>query len=455
MIEPEDQASSRPPPYESVPTPTNSRTMGWLKRQVMADNPWTQESTRTMTVPVFIEYAPFDPIYSTTGISPPTDRLERLAETLSQVDGSTTDPELKVLTLVGYFEESENHRFGLVYNLPDGIFGGLPTMGKPLELFAPFTLLSVLNTDSAAGNLSVPNLEDRFRLAYLLATTFLRLHTRFLVHQDVTSNNVVFFPSSRPAAVSGSGSGSRLGRELRRPYLCSFDVFTDAHVELRSRPHIYRHPLEADDGERSKRAYRPSFDIYGLGLILLEIGLWMPLSSFWKARYDLQTFKSRIEDIYAKKLGPKCGSLYMRAVDSCLAAAERDHAAGFLGKKFDTQWSLYRDVVKRLEQCCALDDNDASDQQLEATLPNAIDSSDYFRRGSTGLANSFIRSPTQPSSEKAVFSDDDQERTTICCRESRCLGHRGWCSDEQGPGHEAADKSLPREAAVFTADSMA
>ena len=359
----------RPPPYETVATPSSSRVMGYMTLPVTSSIPWKRDRNQALCVPVFIEYAPFDPIYSTTGISPPMDRLEKLAETLHRSDEVAADPMLRVPNMVGYFEDTGSHRYGVVYSLPEHVSRSHFESGRPLETAEPFTLLSVLKIDLNISSQVVPNLEDRFRLSYNLATTFLQLHTKAIVHKDVTSNNIVFFPSTP----GKTGANQRnLGRELRRPYLCSFDVFSDTDVEISSGNNIYRHPLDSRKDKASRQAYRSSFDIYGLGLILLEIGLWMQLSSFWKPqRYDLFTFKSRLQDIYVKKLGHKCGTTYMRAVESCLSAVERDHAETRVGKTFNMQWSLYCDVVKRLEQCCAIDESEPPDPLPDLTLPQS------------------------------------------------------------------------------------
>src|SRR5690606_29953377 len=62
------------------------------------------------------------------------------------------------------------------------------------------------------------------------------------------------------------------------------------------------------------------YDMYSLGLVLLEIGLWTPLSRLWKMKYSDAMFKSRIENVYVKKLGPKCGNAYLQMVQLCLDA---------------------------------------------------------------------------------------------------------------------------------------
>ncbi|KAI9823000.1 MAG: hypothetical protein M1832_002654 [Thelocarpon impressellum] len=354
---PDDCARDRLPPYETIATPSNSRTMGYLRRPHTSTNPWKKDGGRAPRSPVLVEYAPFDPIYSSTGISPSMSRLESLAEALHDSDDSPMPPGTRVLNLVGYFECPKHPRFGLVYELPQAVHDGAAEAEKPLARMAPFTLLSMLQASTAGGNGSVPNLEDRLRLAFGLATTFLHLHTKGVTHRDVTSNNIVFF---RTPNATISSSGQDFGCDLRDPFLASFDLFSEFDLDARpdSRPtHIYRHLQDTRAYQTAPhREYRPAFDLYGLGMILLEIGLWMPLSSFWKRSYDLQTFRSRILNIYVKKLGQKCGSAYMRAVEGCLYAADQEAILAARGETINAQWRFYCDVVKRLERCCALDD---------------------------------------------------------------------------------------------------
>ncbi|KAI9799953.1 MAG: hypothetical protein M1825_004324 [Sarcosagium campestre] len=357
--------SVRPPPYESVPTPSNSRTMGYLRRLQPSTNPWSKDGSKTSMIPVLVEYAPFDPVYSDTGISPSLSRLEQLADSLHESEAIHRPVQMRVLNMLGYFDDAKENRYGLVYELPRSIYSGPRDVNKPLGSMMPVTLLSLLRAGSTPGTSFVPNLEDRYHLAHNLAATFIQIHSKGVAHRDVTSNNVVFFRSTgaQPAAS---------GCDVRNPFLCSFDVFSDCDLADQRTAHIYRHPDDKRTEEsQSKRAYRCSFDVYGLGLILLEIGLWMPINSFWKAgKYDISMFKSRIETIYAKKLGPKCGSTYMRAVEFCLAVPDLETASKGEGKTLDLQWSLFRSVVRPLERCCAIDDDAVS--SAAATVPAAV-----------------------------------------------------------------------------------
>ncbi len=360
LILPETEvwSSSDPPPYEAVATPSNRRTLAHIRRPYTSTNPWKSEGNRIPIVPVLIEYAPFDPVYASTGVPISLVHLENLAETLHRTDeDSAEQPEFGVLNLMGYFEDPKHPRYGLVYELPLPVRQSLSD-AKDLQTATPLSLLSLFQSPS-------PNLEDRLHLGYKLALTFFQLHAKGLVHRDVNSNNVMFFPA--PHVLSRQG----IPCDIRNPYLSSFDLFSEYDIEASpdSRPpNIYRHPLDARGNQNSpSKDYIPAFDIYALGLILLEIGLWMPLSSFWKMKYKPETFKNRIQELYAPKLGPKCGTIYMRAAQICLSAADRGtdgtEATPTLQSRF------YTEVVKRLERCCSLDE---TEQPLYNMLPEAV-----------------------------------------------------------------------------------
>merc|ERR1712036_88382 len=94
--------------------------------------------------------------------------------------------------------------------------------------------------------------------------------------------------------------------DLRAPFVSSFDLFSEFSIEeppTAAGRNLYRHPhdpkifsqkCEFCDKSSCKCA-RYRFDIYGLDLILLEIGLWVPLSDVFKQKYTLDDFRKRLE----------------------------------------------------------------------------------------------------------------------------------------------------------------
>jgi hypothetical protein len=84
----------------------------------------------------------------------------------------------------------------------------------------------------------------------------------------------------------------------------------------------YQHPAKHAD---PKRQYRHAYDVYSLGILLLEVGLWEKLGDYGSSLYDS---KDDEEDHYERRrwicrnyldrLRWECGDIYADAVLSCL-----------------------------------------------------------------------------------------------------------------------------------------
>ncbi|OJD32346.1 het-s domain protein [Diplodia corticola] len=352
LILPEEE----PPPYESIGVPSCTRLIGHFRRSQSSTNPWRFESGDVVTIPVLIEYAGFDPVYRMNELSPPLERVENLLDVFARGVGrfgeGSDAPAFGTLKCVGYFEDLSQPRFGFVFELPGFVYGGITRALRPAEFQAmrPVTLLSVLQS-SAKNNVAVPNipaLEKRFRIALNLVLSFSKLHASGFVHKDVNSSNILLF--RKPKEPGHSSKHPQY--ELQSPYVCSFDLFSEFNVEVQSTgSNIYRHPHDPRAQTPSQSAYAPHFDMYGLALILLEIGLWIPLLDIFKAKYTLADFKLRLEDIWIRRLAGKCGTAYMQAVRECFSAADRHLSST------DTK-VVYDRVLGRLHRCTLLDDAD-------------------------------------------------------------------------------------------------
>ncbi|KAF2464351.1 uncharacterized protein BDR25DRAFT_272081 [Lindgomyces ingoldianus] len=343
-----------PPPYESVGVTSSIRVIGRLRSTHSSTNPWKTDGSKTIETPVLVEYAAFDSAYRATEVSPPTDRLEKL---LSILVNLTNEQSFHgTLTCLGYFEDPKQPRFGLVFELPPFVYSGPTDSSKFLEELRPVTLLNVLQTGSKSlhnSNSATPPLEDRFRLAFTLALTFSKIHGEHFVHKDVNSSNILVFRKSRRQ----SPNSKALHYALRSPVICSFDLFSEYDVEPTDKMptlNIYRHPEDPKFTGDQAKEYGPQFDLYGLGLILLEIGLWQPLSDLWKAKYTLADFKQRVEEVYIRRLASKCGTAYMQAVRDCFWAADRI-ASG--AESLHNGSDLYSRIRIRLQRCCLLDED--------------------------------------------------------------------------------------------------
>ncbi|KAJ9666187.1 hypothetical protein H2201_003621 [Coniosporium apollinis] len=354
-----DLPEEQPPPYESIERTPCSRPVGRLRDSKGPAQPWSR------TTPVLIEYAPFDPAYRTTGVSPPMDRLESLVALLDRAWSDLKPPLSATLKCLGYFEDPNQPRFGVVFELPISGRSGVTDEWKDLEELRPGTLLSVLQSSSklvtptaAAPVPAVPALEDRFRLALSLVSTFSKFHHEGFLHKDVNSSNILLF---RGRAWTPYPYNKMPDWNIRSPFLVSWDLFSEFNIEASSVPsktNIYRHPADPRATGDTQSKYAFQFDLYSLGLILVEIGLWVPLADIFKPKYTLEDWKIRIEDIWVKRLAAKCGSAYMRVVRDCLSAADQILMATNVGTEHFSPAEVYPRILRRLETCCLLDEVD-------------------------------------------------------------------------------------------------
>ncbi|KAL2435565.1 hypothetical protein ABEF95_004850 [Exophiala dermatitidis] len=239
------------------------------------------------------------------------------------------------LRLLGFTVDPNGPRYGMVYALPDG--------HDHASLQRHRTLASLI---AASNNqeTSQPALEDRFRLAYNLVLSILGYFSHGETHQYVNSSNVLLIGSSEHLHRSDPP------KELRQPYLLQScqDFLSRSQSEAPFAVQIYRHP----NHDSHAPEVVPAYDIYSLGLLLLEIGLWIPLSKLWKPKYDRKIFMSRVQQIYSHKLAPKCGSKYMRVVQKCLQAPSELK----FRNNYEDAGALMLQIAKDLQQCCVLDE---------------------------------------------------------------------------------------------------
>ncbi|PYH32426.1 uncharacterized protein BO87DRAFT_109559 [Aspergillus neoniger CBS 115656] len=298
---------NNPPPYEQVAASTNSRAIGRIRTSASPFLYGTKDSTAT----ILVDYMPMMLEASSAATKPEKKRLDHVQRTLEQLVQNSRVSHLGLLKFLGYFIDMPNSRYAFVYQMPMDYF---PFLRNPTDLLnglKPKPLVSLFQTSDEHP---IPNLETRFRLAYDLLMAVLQLRSQNLVHGNINSSNILIFPGLTNSNRDEVG----LTEDLRRPYLTSFAQFSGngpSPEPLSSS--IYRHP---DDKRSMEDDAAWAYDLYSLGLVLLEIGLWTPISRIWKMKYNNSMFKQRIENTYLKKLGPKCGSAYLHVVQLCLDA---------------------------------------------------------------------------------------------------------------------------------------
>ncbi|KPI39296.1 uncharacterized protein AB675_5021 [Cyphellophora attinorum] len=199
-------------------------------------------------------------------------------------------------------------------------------------------------TASAQQESHQPNLEDRFKLAYNLIVSVLGYFANGDSHRHINSGNVLLIGKE-------ATHQAKAKIDIRCPFIvqpCQ-DLVGKAKSDEPLSSTIYRHPSH---NVQNTDSIVPAHDLYSLGLMLLEIGLWKPLTMLWKPKYDRRIFMERVQRIYSSKLASKCGSKYMRLVQRCLHAP-----AELLEREQPEQaGALLLEVAKEMRLCCALDE---------------------------------------------------------------------------------------------------
>ncbi|KAH8176662.1 het-s domain protein [Sarocladium implicatum] len=335
------------------PTSHPSRSVVYMSKTAYSELSQTT-GVRQPWAPLLLEYANFNSIFSATGITPPMDRFEKLSTALQQEPQRSPGSWTGLPRLLGFFEDFDNSRIGLVYRFPAS-FDAVPLSGdKPAV--APLYRLPSLK-DILCQPDSEPPMETKFRLAHNLANTIFDLHARGLTHGDITESNISF------CVASSEGTDRQAGQvDLRRPLLSSFDIFSE-HSEPQASS-IRRHPLDPrciQSSPLSKATDERVLELYSLAMVLLSIGLWTRLENLVPA--DLT---APIPESLLNHLSVRCGTLYMKAVQACWAAVDEEISGRSSGE--DLLSSVQVKASRYLEACCILDGVSALEDKVSQEL---------------------------------------------------------------------------------------
>ncbi|KZM24032.1 uncharacterized protein EKO05_0004620 [Ascochyta rabiei] len=264
------------------------------------------------------------------------ERIKTLAALLKEMNKIV---QFRAPECLGYFYDDEQGRYGFVFAKPDFV---------PADE-SPTTLRSLLDTD-------MPPLTDRITLMRLLCETVERLHAVDWLHKGLRSSNILFFQSQTPTGTTTNYAD---------PYISGFEYSRPAmRDDMTQRPSddpaadIYRHPST----QSGNHSFRKSFDLYSLGVVLLEIAYWQPIDhvlgipDIHRAK-PKETHGARtmllIDTRFRKYVTGHLGLAVQSVIWSCLQGPEGfglegdcDEKDAWVGAKL--QWAFGERVVKRL-----------------------------------------------------------------------------------------------------------
>lgn len=197
---------------------------------------------------------------------------ERIQKLVSLLGSPGAQRKLHTLQAIGYVDDPDYHCWWIVFQFPQSPIDDINRQpSEPLSLHKLFS--SPLK----------PALERRYRLAKRLVDTFARLYGSDWMHKGISSKNVIF-PQVYTEASSSTFSSTQTALVQGFNYsrqLTQAQTIDRGKVLYNLELALYRHP--SYQGEAAS-GYQIHYDIYSLGLVLLEIALWGPLMDFLVAK---------------------------------------------------------------------------------------------------------------------------------------------------------------------------
>ncbi|KAF4990676.1 hypothetical protein FGRMN_8348 [Fusarium graminum] len=306
---------------------------------------------------VWIEWKDYDNTDTQPGSLSKADIIERVRKLAALLNHSPKPEAFRTPHCLGFFDKADpnipeddvdilDRRLGLIFERPSN---GNLHMSLP-----PVSLRELLQDPKVRK----PRITERVHLAHAISNCLIYLHAVHWLHKGLRGHNVLFF-RTREGHV-----------DYRQPYLSGFDFsrpggsdeMTDA-PGVDAEHDLYRHPNAQSTRRRDRERSKKSFDIYSLGVILVELAHWQPVEDV--LHIDIRRARGRpdivrgvrealLKEDRVAAVGADMGERYEDATRKCLAGGgelglregddeTRDEVAEKLSRKF------YEDVVKRLE----------------------------------------------------------------------------------------------------------
>ncbi|OCL04616.1 hypothetical protein AOQ84DRAFT_441989 [Glonium stellatum] len=236
---------------------------------------------------------------------------------------------VNVLKCIGFVHDNsiENRpQFRVLYRLPYSLSSTKVPSLKDL----------INNQPGEIGLLAMHPLEHRYRVARDVAKALLFLHTTGFLHENIRSDNVIILENAFPP------QGAKFPRALGEPYLVNFEFVRSTSVsrgviQAKWLNKVYTHPIRQIGDER----YINTFDIYSLGVVLLELGLWRPIERYENQLKSCDPYQMQQELLnIAEFVSTTMGRKYWEIVIWCLSLeGDREISAS----------SFVHEVLQKLE----------------------------------------------------------------------------------------------------------
>ncbi|KAL8691642.1 MAG: hypothetical protein Q9218_003177 [Villophora microphyllina] len=310
-----DRLSARPVKSEELLKPFNALKAQGEPARRFAVISTTQPAAGTRLIFEYM-YKP----YSDNLTADEIDLIGSATRDLASVLYHSNPEQTRILKSPGYCHDSSTRRFGLIYELPSSKTWAVSSAGHARVL----SLRELLNR--------VPHcpLNHKLRFCCNIAQAMLYVHLVGWVHKSIRPDNILVFEDEAIAAKEAEGADSQYQRSfpyhLSSPYLAGFEyarsvkALSDRTSDAEWRVNIYRHPKRQHLVQNEE--YTMAHDIYSLGVVFLELGLWGS-NGFIPFQKREAIFKGAPADDVKDEL------LVM-----CRGTKKADGVAVFMGKRF-------------------------------------------------------------------------------------------------------------------------
>ncbi|KAL6820786.1 prion-inhibition and propagation domain-containing protein [Trichoderma camerunense] len=274
----------------------------------------------------------------------------RQIESLTYLLENVSEPALCLPPCFGTYEDKDyerlngSRRIGLVFGVPRA--DPLDNGGKNIREYdgdlishPPRTLASLIRDKE----FPIPALGDRFRLAFVLATTVSYFHAATWLHKGLNSESLLFFNEVQSQKINSTS-----------PFITGFqhsrqqDEISQSHSPLKNEKFIQYHHPDADKGFNKRK------DLYSLGVILCEIGQWMLMEDRGKNSrqnaklVDRTAWRDFIVGGVLEDLAWRMGKEYQSVVKTLLAGnLPEDYGDEYFAQEY------LEKVIRPLSKCMA------------------------------------------------------------------------------------------------------
>ena len=273
----------------------------------------------------------------------PSAETEGMVHQLASLLASAGDNKLQTLGFRGYIRQKAAKRYAFIFNFPEGS-----------RLEKPASLYSLLSAESSTKRLSLP---QRFRVAQTMAQSIGAFHGDGWVHKSFRSESIMFFRKVDDSQQESYNQPYLVDFEFSRPESAGTQYTFDDVLERK----LYRHP---DRQGPPTVKFSKIHDVYALGVVLLEIGLWQTVISLYRdATLRLKQgvvmsprgIQNVLIEIARRRLPHHMGPAYLDAVVVCLSGKFGDATSAEFPMVFQDRVVAQIDI-KRLqswrEQVC-------------------------------------------------------------------------------------------------------